>query len=87
MINAQPTLTASIGCLMDKTTSTITYSTLKVRFISKNAKSKDLFEGLESLFGKKNNKPKINLDCHGDSMPKYAIYQLQTSRLQYEVPH
>jgi len=41
-------------------------------------------KGLESLFGEKNNKPKINLDCHGDSMPKYAIYQLQTSRLQYE---
>jgi len=41
-------------------------------------------KGWESLFGKKNNKPKINLDCHGDSMPKYAIYQLQTSRLQYE---
>lgn len=35
---------------------------------------------LKSLFGKN----KIGLDCHGDSMPMYAIYQLQTQRLTYK---
>jgi len=39
------------------------------------------FKGSNSLFGKQNT---INLDCHGDSVPKYAIYQLQTHRLLYQ---
>eukprot|EP00092_Neocalanus_flemingeri_P024712 GFUD01026801.1.p1 GENE.GFUD01026801.1~~GFUD01026801.1.p1 ORF type:complete len:923 (-),score=169.35 GFUD01026801.1:112-2880(-) len=35
---------------------------------------------IKSLFGKN----KISIDCHGDSLPMYAIYQLQTQKLVYK---
>ena len=43
----------------------------------------DTILGLKSLFGKI--KTEISLDCYGDSMPRYAVYQLQTQRLVYKV--
>ena len=42
----------------------------------------NFYQGWKTLFGKNNT---IALDCYGDSMPMYAIYQLQTKKLTYKV--
>ena len=80
--NVQTRLTKPVFTkyLMARTTLTITYSTLKARKGQRYWRVMQSVSDLKSLFGKN----KIGLDCHGDSMPMYAIYQLQTQRLTYK---